>query len=146
MGKASKFLAGMIFGAALTGAAVVTAKTAKEIKNDTTEMLFTSEDGKNTVKVECGSSSFARGLTMFKVKARRANSEDDCKIVFFAGSKEICGEWKDNEHFELSSDGKKLKQLCTADFSGKETRLDYLRGRADGDDEDDDDDDYDDYE
>lgn len=125
MGKASRFFAGIVWGAALTGAAIVTVKTAKEIKNDITELLFTSVDEKNSVKIEFGSSSFAKGLTMFKVTAKSEGKEEDCRFVFFAGSRDVYGEWKDDDHFELLAGRRSIKHLCDVNFAEKDTAITY---------------------
>ena len=127
MGKENtlKFLAGLLTGAAASTVAIAAAKTFKEIKNDTTTLDFVSSDEKNTVKVAFGSSSFAKGLTMIKITAENDLGTDEGKFVFFAGSKNIFCEWKDDKHFELIVGKGKIKHFCEVSFESVEIVLTY---------------------
>ncbi|MBP3315846.1 MAG: hypothetical protein J6M03_08490 [Clostridia bacterium] len=125
MGKASKSFAGLAWGAALSGATMAGVKIVKEIKEDVTELEFISSDDKNSVKVESGSSSFAKDLTMFKITARREEREDECKFVFLSCSSEANYEWADDDHFTLIAGKGKLKQCCEISFSGEKILLVY---------------------
>lgn len=132
-GNASKFLAGLITGAAISGAAIATTKIVKEIKNDITEVEFASSDNKNSIKVAYGSSSFAKELTMFKIVASSEDKDDECKFVFFAKGREVFYEWKDDEHFEMTVGSGKYRHFCTADFSEVKIVLAYSLKKADED-------------
>lgn len=125
MGKISTFCKGFLCGAACTGVALAAAKTAKEIKADMTEITFRSSDFKNSAKIRYGSSEFAKGLTVFKVVAESVVSEDDCKLVFVAKSKEIYAEWKDDDHLEILVGKGRNKQCCDINFEGKEITILY---------------------
>lgn len=120
-----KFLAGLITGAAVSTVAIATVKTLNEIKKDTTRIDFTSSDDKNTVKVEFGSSSFAKGLTMIKITAENELGTDEGKFVFFAGNKDIFCEWKDDKHFELTVGKGKVKHFCEVSFESVDIVLTY---------------------
>ena len=118
MRKIRTFFKGVVCGAACTGAALAVAKTAKEIKADMSEITFKSPDGKNSVKVKYGSSSFAKGLTMFKVLGESVTSEDKCKLVFFAKSNDIYAEWINDNHLEVLVGKAKNRQCCDIKFEG----------------------------
>ena len=125
MGKASKFFAGLAWGAALSGATMATAKIVKEIRGDVTELEFFSSDDKNSVKVEYGSSSFAKDLTMFKLTAKSADGDDECKFLFLSGSPEVYCEWQDDEHFTLIAGKSKIKTVCEISFEEENIVLAY---------------------
>ena len=125
MGKASKFFAGLAWGAALSGATMATAKIVKEIRGDVTELEFFSSDDKNSVKIEYGSSSFAKDLTMFKIAAKSEGDGDECKFLFLSGSPVVCYEWVDDEHFTLVAGKGNLKQICDVNFEGEQIVIAY---------------------
>lgn len=125
MGKASKFFSGLAWGTALSCATIASVKIVKEIRSDVTELEFFSSDDKNSVKVEYGSSSFAKDLTMFKLTAKSADGDDECKFIFLSGSPVVCYEWVDDEHFTLVAGKGNLKQICDVNFEGEQIVLAY---------------------
>ena len=125
MRKASKFFAGLAWGAALSCATMATVKIVKEIRGDVTELEFISSDDKNSVKVESGSSSFAKDLTMFRITAKSEGKDDECKFLFLSGSSVVCYEWVDDEHFVVVAGKGKIKNVCEISFEGEEPVLVY---------------------
>ena len=125
MGKASKFFSGLAWGTALSCATIASVKIVKEIRSDVTELEFFSSDDKNSVKVEYGSSSFAKDLTMFKITAKSEGVDDECKFLFLSGSPAVCYEWVDDEHFVVSAGKGKIKNVCEISFEGEKTVLVY---------------------
>ena len=113
---------GLILGigagvAAATAAFFAASKVAKEINEDSQSTTIVSPDEKNLVTITCGSSPFAKGLTLIKVKAEKEG--DDCNLNFLTGkSCNISFEWKTNDHIELLvSSGKNVK-VCNVNFEG----------------------------
>lgn len=125
MGKASKFFSGLAWGTALSCATIASVKIVKEIRSDVTELEFFSSDDKNSVKVEYGSSSFAKDLTMFKLTAKSADGDDECKFLFLSGSPVVCYEWVDDEHFTLIAGKSKIKTVCEISFEEENIVLAY---------------------
>ena len=123
--KSSKFFTGLVIGAAVSAVTVAAVKVAKEIKGDVTKLDFASPDGQNLVGVELGSSSFAKGLTLIKIKAENSLGTDECKFVFLAGSKDITCEWKDENNCEILAGKGKIKHFCTVCFEGGKIVLVY---------------------
>jgi hypothetical protein len=125
MGKASKFFSGFAWGTALSCATIASVKIIKEIRSDVTELEFFSSDDKNSVKVEYGSSSFAKDLTMFKLTAKSEDSDDECKFLFLSGSPEVYCEWQDDEHFTLIAGKSKIKTVCEISFEEENIVIAY---------------------
>ena len=117
----SSGVAGMILGitagvAAATAGGFAAFKVFQEIKTDSQETTTVSPNEKNYVTVTCGSSHFARGLTLVKVKAE--NENDHCEVSFLAGKNaKISFNWKDDDSFELGIGGAKLEQICDVSFA-----------------------------
>ena len=121
---------GLIVGLAAGAAAVIagtlaTIKTAIEIKRDLQQIEFISADQKNSVIVEFGTSNFARGLTLIKIKADMEDGKDTCKFSFLSRRSDFLGEWTDENHFELSAGKGKSKQFCDVNFEGEEIVITY---------------------
>ena len=125
MGKASKFFSGLAWGTALSCATIASVKIVKEIRSDVTELEFFSSDDKNSVKVEYGSSSFAKDLTMFKLTAKSEDGDGECKFLFLSGSPVVCYEWVDDEHFVVIAGKGKIKNVCEISFEGEKIALVY---------------------
>ncbi len=126
----NKGIAGLIIG--ITAGALATAagcyaaiKVVNEIKNDSQETTMVSPNEKNLVTVKCGSSNFAKGLTLIKVKAE--NEKDHCEISFLAGksAENISFCWMDDDHFEFYLGEGKKKKCCDISFSGEEIEMKY---------------------
>ena len=69
--------------AAATAGFFAASKVAKEINEDSQSMTIVSPNEKNLVTITCGSSPFAKGLTLIKVKAE--NGEEECNLNFLTG-------------------------------------------------------------
>jgi len=121
---------GLIIGiaaGALAAAATtyVTAKVVKEVKNNLKEVYFVSPNEDNVVSVTSGSSEFAKGLTLIKVKAYTKNGDAECKFAFLSRTGEIGCEWQDNESFELLVGKGAKKQCCEVDFCEDDINITY---------------------
>ena len=121
-------IVGMILGitagvAAATAGGFAAFKVLKEIKNDSQETTMVSPNEKNYVTVTCGSSDFARGLTLVKVKAENENNH--CEISFLAGKNaKFSFNWKDDNHFELGIAGESLfEKTCDVSFEDEEITM-----------------------
>ena len=117
---------GIVTGvAAATVGCIAAFKIVNEIKEDFQETTLISPNEKNFVTVKCGSSKFARGLTLVKVKAE--NETDTCNISFLAGknSNKIRFNWKDDDHFEFHLGDGKVKQHCDVSFAGESISMKY---------------------
>lgn len=117
---------GLCTGVAAAAVGCIAAfKIANEIKEDFHETTLISPNEKNFVTVKCGSSKFARGLTLVKVKAE--NENDTCNISFLAGknSNKISFNWKDDDHFEFYLGDGKVKQHCDVSFEGDDISMKY---------------------
>ncbi len=126
----NKGVTGMVLGitaGALAAAAscVAAFKVIKEIKNDNQETTMVSPNEKNFVTVRCGSSHFAKGLTLINVKAE--NENDTCELSFFAGKSadKISFIWKDDDNFEFYLGEGKAKKCCEISFDGEEIEIKY---------------------
>jgi hypothetical protein len=113
---------GLILGigagiAAATAAFFTASKVAKEINEDSQSTTIVSPNDKNLVTVTCGSSPFAKGLTLVKVKAEKEG--DDCNLSFLAGkSCNISFEWKTDDNIELLVKSGKTVKVCNVNFEG----------------------------
>ena len=123
--KSSKFFSGLVIGAVVSTVALTAVKVAKEIKSDVTKLDFASPNGQNLVGVELGSSDYAKGLTLVKIKAENSLGTDDCKFAFLARSKDIVCEWKDENNCEILAGNGKIKHFCTVCFEGGRIVLTY---------------------
>ncbi len=127
-------IVGLIVGitagvAAATAGGLAALKVLKEIKSDSQETTMVSPNEKNYVTVTCGSSSFARGLTLVKVKAE--NENDHCEISFLAGKNaKISFNWKDDDNFELGIKDGKLEKVCDVSFEGDEITMKLYAKKA----------------
>lgn len=118
-------IVGMILGitagvAAATAGGLAAFKVLSEIKSDSQETTMVSPNEKNYVTVTCGSSHFARGLTLVKIKAE--NEADHCDFSFLVGKNaKISFNWVDEDNFKLfvGGDGK-LQRICDVYFGGEE--------------------------
>lgn len=117
---------GLCTGVAAAAVGCIAAvKIVNEIKEDFHETTLISPNEKNFVTVKCGSSKFARGLTLVRVKAE--NENDTCNISFLAGknSNKISFNWKDDDHFEFHLGDGKVKQFCDVSFEGENIAMKY---------------------
>lgn len=117
---------GICTGVAATAIGCIAAvKIVNEIKEDFQETTLISPNEKNFVTVKCGTSKFAKGLTLVKVKAE--NDDDTCNISFLAGknSNKISFNWKDDDHFEFHLGDGKVKQHCDVSFAGESITMKY---------------------
>ncbi len=117
---------GITAGAVAAAASCVAAfKVIKEIKNDNQETTMVSPNEKNFVTVTCGSSHFAKGLTLINVKAE--NENDECELSFLAGKSadKISFSWIDDDHFTLNLGDGKAKKCCDISFDGEEIVIKY---------------------
>ncbi len=133
--KNSNGIIGMVLGITAGAAAVAAGcaaalKVANEIKNDSQETTMISPDEKNFVTITCGSSPFANGLTLVKIKAE--NENDSCELKFLVGksANKISFSWKDNDHIDFCiGDGKK-RSVCAVSF-GEEIHIKYFLKKDD---------------
>lgn len=112
-------------GAGAVAAAVgvyAASKIAKEINEDSQSITIVSPDEKNLVTITCGSSPFARGLTLVKVKAEK--NGDDCNLSFLVGkSCTIAFDWKTDNYIEILVSGGKRTKVCTVNFEGENINI-----------------------
>lgn len=120
-------LFGLIVGitagvAAATAGSLAALKVVNEIKNDSHETTMVSPNEKNYVTVTYGSSDFARGLTLVKVKAE--SEGNNCDISFLASKDaKMSFNWKDDENFELGITDVKHEKICSVSFEGNEINM-----------------------
>lgn len=113
-------LVGLIVGiaagvAAATAGGLAALKVANEIKDDSHETTIVSPNEENLIKLTCGSSSFAKGLTMIKVKAE--NSTTHCDFTFLVGkNSKISFNWIDDSNCEVYVSDSKVKRICNVSF------------------------------
>ena len=114
---------GLIGGAVAASAAAVAGvfavkKVSSEIKESTSEQVFTSPEGNNTVTLSYGFSDTAKGLTCIRVKADVEDGVDSCKMLILAKKSEelLSAEWIDNDNFKLLIGQGKRKQCCDVEF------------------------------
>ncbi len=113
-------LVGLIVGitagvAAATAGTLAALKVANEIKDDSHETTIVSPNEENLIKLTCGSSSFAKGLTLIKVKAE--NSVDHCDFSFLVGkNSKISFNWIDDNNCEVYISDSKIKRICNVSF------------------------------
>ncbi len=126
----NKGIAGMILGItagaiAASASCIAAVKVIKEIKNDNQETTMVSPNEKNFVTVTCGSSRFAKGLTLINVKAE--NENDTCELSFLAGksSNNISFNWDDDDHFSFYLGEGKVRKCCDISFEGQEIVMKY---------------------
>ena len=114
-------LVGLIVGitagvAAATAGTLAALKVANEIKDDSHETTIVSPNEENLIKLTCGSSSFAKGLTLIKVKAE--NSVDHCDFSFLVGkNSKISFNWIDDNNCEVYISDNKIKRICNVSFA-----------------------------
>ena len=110
-----------------TGAAVALAikkgfdKVFGEMQDDVSEQVFTSPDGNNSVKVLFGASKTAKGMALVSVTA--TSQKDNCTLLALARKSDnlLCGEWSDNNNFQLLIGSCSQKQCCDVSFDEKIT-------------------------
>ncbi len=113
-------LVGLIVGiaagvAAATAGGFAALKVVNEIKDDSHETTIVSPNEVNLIKLTCGSSSFAKGLTLIKVKAE--NGEDHCDFSFLVGkNSKISFNWIDDDNCEVYISDSKIKRICSVSF------------------------------
>ena len=113
-------LVGLIVGiaagvAAATAGGLAALKVANEIKDDSHETTIVSPNEENLVKLTCGSSTFAKGLTLIKVKAE--NGKEHCDFSFLVGkNSKIAFNWVDDNNCEVFISDSKLKRICNISF------------------------------
>ena len=113
-------LVGLIVGiaagvAAATAGGLAALKVVNEIKDDSHETTIVSPNEENLVKLTCGSSSFAKGLTLIKVKAE--NGKDHCDFSFLVGkNSKISFSWIDDNNCEVYISDSKIKRICNVSF------------------------------
>ena len=126
---------GVAAGAAgiATGAAIALAvkknfgKLFGEMQDDATEQIFTSPDGKNSVRVLFGASKTAKKMALVSITAK--SETDDCILLSLArrGDNLLEGEWIDDNHFQLLIGSCSKKQICDVVFGEKITINYYLK-------------------
>ena len=119
---------GLILGigagiAAATAGFFAASKVVKEINEDSQSTTIVSPNEKNFVTVTCGSSPFAKGLTLVKIKAEK-EGEDDCNLSFLTGKAcNISFEWKTDDHIEILVKSGKTTKVCDVDFEGEKITI-----------------------
>lgn len=120
-------LFGLILGitagvAAATAGSLAAMKVVNEIKSDSHETTVVSPNEQNFVTVTYGSSDFAKGLTLVKVKAE--NESNNCELSFLAGKEaKMSFNWKDDDNFELGITDVKHEKICAVSFEGDEINM-----------------------
>ena len=113
-------LVGLIVGiaagvVAATAGGFAALKVVHEIKDDSNETTIVSPNEVNLIKLTCGSSSFAKGLTLIKVKAE--NGEDHCDFSFLVGkNSKISFNWADDDNCNVYISDSKFKRVCSVSF------------------------------
>ena len=119
-------LVGLIVGvaagvAAAAAGGIAALKVVNEIKDDSQETTIVSPNGEHLVKVTCGSSSFAKGLTLVKVKAEQG--EDHCDFSFLVGkNSKISFSWSDDDNCKVCVSDSKVVRICDVSF-GEEIQM-----------------------
>lgn len=125
---------GLILGigagvAAVTAACFAAKKVAKEISEDFQSTTIVSPNEKNSVTITCGSSPFAKGLTLVKVKAE--NGEKDCNLSFLTGKYcNISFDWKTDDNIEILVTSGKTVKVCDVNFEGNDIKMVLLFRKA----------------
>lgn len=119
-------LVGLIVGvaagvAAAAAGGLAALKVVNEIKDDFQETTIVSPNGEYLVKVTCGSSTFAKGLTLVKVKAEQG--EDHCDFSFLVGkNSKISFSWSDDNNCKICVGDSKSVRVCDVAF-GEEIQM-----------------------
>lgn len=122
-------LVGLIIGvaagvAAATAGGLAALKVFNEIKDDSHETTIVSPNEENLIKLTCGTSDFAKGLTLIKVKAE--NSNDHCDFSFLVGkNSKISFNWTDDNSCDVYISDAKVKRICNVCFDGEITMKIY---------------------
>ena len=97
------------------------------MQDDATEQIFTSPDGKNSVRVLFGASKTAKKMALVSVTAKTEDS--DCILLALArrGDNLLAGEWTDDNHFQLLIGSCSKKQCCEVAFDNDITMNYYLK-------------------
>lgn len=113
--------------AAVAAGSFAAYKIANEIKKDSHETTIISPDERNYVTITCGSSDFARGLTLVKIKAE--NEKDECNLSFLVGksANKISFAWENDDHLEFCIGDGKVKKICSVSFAGEEIEIKLYR-------------------
>ncbi len=112
---------GLILGigagvAAATAGFFAATKVMKEINEDSQSMTLVSPNEKNYATITCGSSPFAKGLTLVKIKAE--NDADECNLNFLTGNNcNISFDWKSDDSLEVTVESGKSTKICEASFA-----------------------------
>jgi len=118
---------GLILGigagiAAATAGFFAATKVAKEISEDSQATTIVSPDEKNYATITCGSSPFARGLTLIKIKAE--NEADECNLNFLVGKGcNISFDWNSDDHLEIRVESGKTTKICDISFAEHEITM-----------------------
>ena len=120
-------LFGLIVGitagvAAATAGSLAAIKVVNEIKSDSHETTMVSPNEKNYVTVTYGSSDFAKGLTLVKVKAE--SEGNNCDVSFLASKNaKMSFNWRNDENFELGITDVKHEKICIVSFENNEINM-----------------------
>ena len=126
---------GLILGigagiAAATAGFFAASKVAKEINEDSQSMTVVSPNEKNYVTNTCGSSPFAKGLTLVKIKAE--NDADECNLNFLTGKNcNISFDWHNDDDLEIRVESGKTTKLCKVSFEDEEITMILTFEKAD---------------
>ena len=115
--------------AAVAAGYLVASKVVKEINEDSQSTTIVSPNEKNLVTITCGSSPFAKGLTLVKIKAE--NGVDDCNLNFLVGKNcNISFDWKNDDHLEIRVANGKNTRVCDVSFEGKKINMTLYAQKA----------------
>ncbi len=121
-------IAGLVIGisagiTAVAASCLAACQVIKEIKNDSNDTSIVSPNGENCVTITCGSSAFARGLTLVKVKAE--NEKDDCSFSFLVSKKDckISFDWLDDNNIDILIGEGSVKKVCSVSFGEEEITM-----------------------
>ena len=108
--------------AAATAGFFAANKVVKEINEDAQSITVVSPNEKNYVTITCGSSPFAKGLTLVKIKAE--NEADECNLNFLAGKNcNVSFDWKNDDELEVSVESGKTTKICNVTFVDEEITI-----------------------
>ncbi|MBE6584164.1 MAG: hypothetical protein E7649_04160 [Ruminococcaceae bacterium] len=118
---------GLILGigagiAAATAGFFAATKVAKEINEDSQSTTIVSPNEKNYVTITCGSSPFAKGLTLIKIKAE--NEADECNLNFLVGKNcNISFDWNNDDELEVRVESGRTAKICAISFTDEEITM-----------------------
>ncbi len=97
-------------------------KIIKEINEDSQSMTLVSPNEKNYATITCGSSPFAKGLTLVKIKTE--NEADECSLNFLTGKNcNISFDWKGDDRLDITVVSGRTTKICVTTYRESEITM-----------------------